>query len=210
MLSCIKWIMLVWAKVYSYRLNRRISTLLDIMYTYWVSSNFNVVGEKCRIRRGLKLYGNAKCIFIEDDVQIGDRCIIEAHTNFQQASQIFTPQIVIGAGSRIGAGSHITGVNRIVLGRSVLCGGKILITDNAHGASQRDLLDMPPNMRPLYSKGPVIIEDNVWIGEYAAILPNVTIGRGSIVAAHAVVTKDVPPYSVVGGNPARVIKCLND
>ena len=58
-----------------------------------------------------------------------------------------------------------------------MCGGKILITDNAHGASQRDLLDMPPNMRPLYSKGPVIIEDNVWIGEYAAILPNVTIGQ---------------------------------
>ena len=47
-------------------------------------------------------------------------------------------------------------------------------------------------------------------GEYAAILPNVTIGQGSIVAAHAVVTKDVPPYSVVGGNPAKVIKCLND
>ena len=46
--------------------------------------------------------------------------------------------------------------------------------------------------------------------EYAAILPNVTIGQGSIVAAHAVVTKDVPPYSVVGGNPAKVIKCLND
>ena len=64
MLNCIKWIMHVWATVYPYRLHLKISTLLDIMYTYWVSPNFNAVGKKCRIRRGLKLYGNAKCIFI--------------------------------------------------------------------------------------------------------------------------------------------------
>lgn len=159
---------------------------------------------------GLKLYGNAKCIFIEDDVQIGARCVLEAYTEFQPASQTFTPHVVIGDGCKIGTDSHISSINSVILGKHVRCGRKIFITDNAHGASQRDLLDMPPNMRPLYSKGPVIIEDNVWIGEYAAILPNVTIGQGSIVAAHAVVTKDVPPYSVVGGNPAKVIKCLND
>ncbi|MBS5488375.1 MULTISPECIES: acyltransferase [Bacteria] len=180
------------------------------MYTYWVSPYFNAVGKKCRIRRGLKLYGNAKCIFIEDDVQIGARCVLEAYTEFQPASQTFTPHVVIGDGCKIGTDSHISSINSVILGKHVRCGRKIFITDNAHGASQRDLLDMPPNMRPLYSKGPVIIEDNVWIGEYAAILPNVTIGQGSIVAAHAVVTKDVPPYSVVGGNPAKVIKCLND
>lgn len=200
----------VWATVYPYRLHLKISTLLDIMYTYWVSPYFNTVGKKCRIRRGLKLYGNAKCIFIEDDVQIGARCVLEAYTEFQPASQTFTPHVVIGDGCKIGTDSHISSINSVILGKHVRCGRKIFITDNAHGASQRDLLDMPPNMRPLYSKGPVIIEDNVWIGEYAAILPNVTIGQGSIVAAHAVVTKDVPPYSVVGGNPAKVIKCLND
>lgn len=55
---------------------------------------------------------------------------------------------------------------------------------------------------------PVVIEDNVWIGEYAAILKGVTVGKGSIVAAHAVVTKDVPPYSIVAGNPAVVVKGL--
>lgn len=175
-----------------------------------ISIYFNAVGKKCRIRRGLKLYGNAKCIFIEDDVQIGARCVLEAYTEFQPASQTFTPHVVIGDGCKIGTDSHISSINSVILGKHVRCGRKIFITDNAHGASQRDLLDMPPNMRPLYSKGPVIIEDNVWIGEYAAILPNVTIGQGSIVAAHAVVTKDVPPYSVVGGNPAKVIKCLND
>ena len=56
---------------------------------------------------------------------------------------------------------------------------------------------------------PIVIEDNVWIGEYATILKGVTIGKGAVVASHAVVTKDVPPYTIVAGNPARVVKELH-
>ena len=55
---------------------------------------------------------------------------------------------------------------------------------------------------------PVVIEDNVWIGEYATVLKGVTVGRGSIVASHSVVTKDVEPYSIVAGNPAKKVKEL--
>ena len=55
---------------------------------------------------------------------------------------------------------------------------------------------------------PIVIGDNVWIGEYSAILKGVTIGEGSIVASHSVVTKDVPPYTIVAGNPARIVKHL--
>ena len=65
-----------------------------------------------------------------------------------------------------------------------------------------------PSLRKLYSKGPVIIEDNVWIGEGVAILPNVIIGENSIIGANAVVTKDIPRNSVVGGNPAKIIRTL--
>ncbi len=57
---------------------------------------------------------------------------------------------------------------------------------------------------------PVIIEDGAWITIGAIILPGVTVGKGSIVAAGAVVTEDVPPYTIVGGNPARVIKKLEE
>ncbi len=57
---------------------------------------------------------------------------------------------------------------------------------------------------------PVVIGDHVWIGGRAVINPGISIGDGAIVAAGAVVTKDVPPRSVVGGNPARVIKLLRD
>lgn len=56
------------------------------------------------------------------------------------------------------------------------------------------------------SKGPIIIEDEVWIGTGAMIFSGVTIGKGAVIAAGAVVTKDVEPYAIVGGNPARLIR----
>ncbi len=56
------------------------------------------------------------------------------------------------------------------------------------------------------SKGPLIIEDEVWIGTNAILFSGVTVGKGSIVAANAVVTSNVPPYSIVGGNPAKIIR----
>jgi len=66
-------------------------------------------------------------------------------------------------------------------------------------------LTKPSNMDAVV-KGPLVIEDEVWIGTNAIILAGLTIGKGAIVAAGAVVTKDVPPYAIVGGNPARVIR----
>lgn len=57
-----------------------------------------------------------------------------------------------------------------------------------------------------FSKGDIHVEDDVWIGFSTIILSGVTIGQGAVIAAGAVVTKDVPPYAVVGGNPARIIK----
>ena len=94
----------------------------------------------------------------------------------------------------------------MIIGNNVLMGRKIFITDNNHGGSDRGNLDIPPSLRQLYSNGPVIIEDNVWIGEKVSILSNLHIGKGAIVAANAVVTKDVPPYAIVGGCPAKIIK----
>lgn len=56
------------------------------------------------------------------------------------------------------------------------------------------------------TKGPIIVEDDVWFGYGALILSGVTIGRGAVIAAGSVVTQDVPPYAIVGGNPAKLIK----
>jgi len=67
-----------------------------------------------------------------------------------------------------------------------------------------------PDYKPVFNCRPVVIEDKVWIGARATILKGVRIGYGSIVAAGAVVTKDVPPYSIVAGNPSVVVKTLEN
>ena len=175
------------------------------IYSYWIQLEFGQVGSGVYIGKMYLLKG-AKYISLADNVCISERCIIEVYDSYQD--QRFTPILTIGANSHIGDDGHITCINKIQIGNNVLMGRKVFITDNAHGASDRTQLDTAPNKRPLTSKGQVIIEDNVWIGEMVCIMPGVRIGKGSIIGANAVVTKDVPPYCVVGGNPAKIIKNL--
>ncbi len=75
---------------------------------------------------------------------------------------------------------------------------------NAFGGLWKE--NTPEHMHQLPFKGDIVIGNDVWIGRESVIMPGVKIGDGSIIAAYSVVTKDVPPYSVVGGNPARFIK----
>lgn len=86
-----------------------------------------------------------------------------------------------------------------------MTGRWVTISDNNHGRTDRNTLQLPPVERRLYSKGNVVIGDNVWIGDKATILSGVTIGDGAVIGANSVVTKDVPEYSVVAGNPAKII-----
>ncbi len=112
-----------------------------------------------------------------------------------------------GLGVRIGARSGV-GIRAqvspyVTIGDNVMMGPDVLILTRNHAFSRTDI--------PMIEQGygeyrPVVIEDDVWIGARAVILPGVRIGKGSLVGAAAVVTKLVPPYSIVGGNPARVIR----
>jgi galactoside O-acetyltransferase len=67
-------------------------------------------------------------------------------------------------------------------------------------------IDIPMDQQGWSDEKPVVIEDDVWIGSRVTILGGVTIGRGSIIGASSVVTKSCPPYSIVAGNPAQVVK----
>ena len=90
---------------------------------------------------------------------------------------------------------------RITIGNNVLIAAGVRMITRKHGFGDIER----PMSEQRYASASIIIEDDVWIGFNAVILPGVTIGRGSIVGAGAVVTKDVAPYSIVGGVPARLI-----
>ena len=145
------------------------------------------------------------CISIGDGTHIGEHCILTAWKS-TCAGGDFHPEIIIGRNCCIGEYNHITSTNKIVIGNNLLTGRWVTITDNSHGETDYDTLLQPPLMRLVTSKGPVIIGKDVWIGDKATILPGITIGDGAVIAANSVVTKDVPAYSVVAGNPARVVK----
>lgn len=189
------------------KLVKSVKIVGSVLYSEWIKHSFCKCGNNCRFGHFSFLHGE-KYIKIGNNVNICDRVVFEVYDKYQETGQTFMPELLIGDGTQIGDESHITCTNKIKIGNHVLMGRKIFISDNAHGASIREQMDMPPKLRPMTSKGPVVIEDNVWIGEMVCIMPDVTIGRGAIIGANAVVTHDVPPYSVVGGNPARVIKML--
>jgi len=122
--------------------------------------------------------------------------------------QRFTPRLQIGDGVSMEYDCHIGCVNEVRIGARVLMASRVYISDHAHGGTDGEDLMLPPNVRPVISKGPVIIEDEVWIGEGVAVMPGVRIGRSSIIGANAVVTRDIPAFSVAVGAPARVIKTM--
>ncbi|MBG6236642.1 acetyltransferase-like isoleucine patch superfamily enzyme [Pedobacter sp. CAN_A7] len=153
----------------------------------------------------LVMIGN-KYIEIDEHFSTRARLRLEAWDSYQ--GQTFSPAIKIGKNVHINYDCHIGAINRIEIGDNVLIGSRVLITDHNHGEATRESIVLAPVLRPLYSKGPVIIGDNVWIGEGAAILPNVRIGENAIIGANSVVSSDVAANSVVGGVPAKLIKMM--
>ena len=97
------------------------------------------------------------------------------------------------------------GIGEIKIGKNVLIGPNSVIRSNNHNFK---IFQKPINQQGM-SEGKITIEDDVWIGAIVVILPNVIIGKGSIVAAGAVVTSNVETFSIVGGVPAKVIGLRN-
>lgn len=138
---------------------------------------------------------NQGTLILGDDVRIWSSI---------EKAKIFTgPKgtLSIGKNSRVN-GSHITAQNKITIGQNCRISPYTLIMDSDFHDLKDHFVDV--------SGEEIIIEDNVWIASKATVLKGVTIGRGSVVAAGAVVTRSIPPFSVAAGVPARVIKTLKE
>ena len=194
---------------YPFDLWKKIRDTKSALRGFWVGKDFARMGKGVAFGKIGTLRGQ-KYIQIGNDVYFGAGLHMTAHDSYPAVSgeQHFHPEIVIGDHCQFGEWNHITAMNRVEIGEGCLTGKWVTITDNAHGDNSPEVLSLMPTRRELFSKGPVIIGRNVWIGEKATILPGVHIGEGAIIAANAVVTKDVPAHSVVGGVPAKVLKTM--
>ena len=121
----------------------------------------------------------------------------------------FFHNVSIGDNSSIGMNNYFNSyLAEVKIGNHVMTGPEVMFITGSH---RYDIVGRYMNTITNEEKRPsddqdIIVEDDVWIGARATILKGVTIGEGSIVGACSVVTHDVPPYSIVAGNPAKVIK----
>lgn len=136
---------------------------------------------------------------------------LEAVTRYRD--QQFSPTIKIGENVSLSKGVHVTCVQSIILGNGVLIGSGVYISDHQHGVYKggtQSHPSQPPAERLLGGGGDVVIGDNVWIGDNVIILGPVSIGSGAVLAANAVITRDVSSNTIVAGIPAKPIKRFDE
>lgn len=151
------------------------------------------LGDQCRIARHALLRANTsdqKGITLGNRVSVQENSLINANRG----------HVVIGDNSWLGPGTIVYGNGGVDIGSDVMVASHCAINTVSHNFSN---IDIPMNDQGT-NCDPVVIEDDVWIGTAAVILQGVRIGEGSIIAAGAVVTKSIPPYSIAMGVPARV------
>jgi acetyltransferase-like isoleucine patch superfamily enzyme len=161
--------------------------------------------SELRIGKYCKFLGHDQISF-RGSAHFGDFCWVQAISRYR--NKTFKSEILIGKNFHANNNLHIGCTGKIVIGDNVLVGSNVSILDHGHGlygTLNSSSPEIPPIQREL-SDGCIFIEDNVWIGEGAKILGSLSIGSGSIIAANAVVTKDVPKNTIVAGIPSKVIK----
>ena len=145
---------------------------------------------------------------IRTTLLLGDHVTISGVTTFVGIKLVSRPVLKIGSGSYIGYQTGIVTGRGVYIGRHVLIANRVFIAvEDSHPLDPiARMRNEPPRLEDLKS---IWIEAHAWIGEGATILKGVRVGQAAVVAAHAVVTKDVPSYTVVDGNPASVVKLLH-
>jgi len=130
----------------------------------------------------------------------GDNCIYR----FLNSKFSYAENITIGNNVHLGPGCELDGAGSISIGNGVIFAPEVCVYTRTHNFNSPDLRAIPYDNRMLIAN--VIIDDYVWIGRRVIVLPGVQIGKGAVVGAGSIVSKDIPDYAVAVGNPAKVVK----
>lgn len=155
-------------------------------------SDFARLGQGVVFEPGVLVF-HPENIEIGDNVYVGHGAILKGY---------YKGHMKIGSNTWIGQGAFFHAAGNLTIGTTVGVGPYVKILTSTHAEAGRDvpILDSPIEMAP------VVVEDDGDIGIAAIVLPGVTLGRGAQVGAGAIVTRDVPPFAVVAGNPARILR----
>ena len=157
-------------------------------------------GRSLSLEEGCEIVGLSK-----RGVVFGNRCTVGRFATIRPTNVLVNEAgegLKMGDNSNIGPYSWIGCSGYIEIGSNVMMGPRVNLLAENHKFDRTDI----PMKEQGVARGTIIIEDDCWLGANCSVLSNVRIGRGSIIATGAVVTKDVPPYSMVAGVPARVLR----
>jgi acetyltransferase-like isoleucine patch superfamily enzyme len=174
---------------------RKLITLLKFLFNYphvrWNGLRYHIDSKAVILPFIVKDRPNRLSISLKNKAHLRNYSILQGSGN-----------IAIGKNSYVSAYSVIGSNESVTIGDNVMIANAVSIRDTDH---RFDRLDIPMKAQGIVT-APVTIEDDVWIGYGAVITKGVKIGKGAIIAANAVVTKDVQPYAIVGGVPAKLIR----
>lgn len=160
-----------------------------------LGKNINMKGFKYFIGKGSRLISKKGKININNKVWINPYC------NIQSEGGVIT----LGYNTFINDRSYIVSMESIYIGNNCIIGPGVCIYDHDHVYRNPKV----PICKQGFESKSIYIEDDVWIGANVMITKGVNIGRHSVIAANSVVVSDVKPYSLVGGNPAKLIKNIS-
>lgn len=167
-----------------------------MFFTVFHKGRFNSLGRSAHLYRPFRLDG-------AENIDIGPGTVFQSGSwLYAVATASSSVRLSIGNGAVFGYNNHITAVKEVRIGDEVLTANNVYISDNLHGYED---IHTPILRQPVLVRKPVSIGDGSWIGENACII-GASVGRNCVIGANAVVTSDIPDYSVAVGAPAVVIK----